>query len=73
MKIKHKDPQKRLDDFSAEYEVKFSHYMWRHHSGELKHRVNAMGTMGTGLSIIGDWCDSFAEAVDQIFSKIEEE
>ena len=76
-KTVHRDPdkeaQRRLDEFSGEYEVKFSHYMWRHHSGNLKHRVNAMGHMGSGISIIGTWCDSFSEAVDQVFKNIESE
>jgi len=76
-KTVHRDPdkeaQRRLDQFAGEYECKFSHYMWRRYDDSLKHRINAMGQMGSGISIIGTWCDSFAEAVDQVFSKIESE
>jgi hypothetical protein len=60
--------QKRLDDFADEYDVKFSWLHWRHPDGELRHKLRALGS---GVSVLGDWCETKEEAVDNIFKKIE--
>ena len=67
---KPKGYQARLDEFSREYDVTFSWLHWRHPDGELRHRLRALGS---GISLMGDWCETKEEAVNNIFKHIEED
>ncbi len=62
--------QQRLDDFAQEYDVKFGWYHWACPDGSTKHRIRAIGS---GISVMGDWQGTHAQAVDDIFKKIEED
>ncbi len=68
--LKTKDYQSRLDEFSREYDVQFSWLHWRHPDGELRHKLRALGS---GISLMGDWQETKAQAVDDIFKKINED
>ena len=73
MKIHKKSPgtyQQRLDDFAKEYYATFSWLHWRHPSGELRHKLRVLGS---GLSLMGDWQETKALAVENIFLKIKAE
>ena len=67
---KPKGYQERLDKFASEYDCTFGWLHWRRPDG---HVMNKLRALGSGISVMGDWCETKEQAVDNIFKKIEED